>query len=186
VVIGAQSLAKELESTVEVHPHGVLGQPACLGNLPSRIAFDETKEEGLPIRLGKVVNRRDRFGRLERDIDRIAGGVSILELDFSRPPANLIGGPPARDRGNPAAERGGLAQRPDHRPCLQKDILREVCGRVIRHAREQDRVDEASKARVQLIERIPIAPLSRDDDRDVVGDGPVRRGSDQKGPLSVS
>ena len=52
---------------------------------------------------------------------------------------------------------------------MEEHLLGEIARRVGRNAREQDRVDEAAEAGVQLAKGIAISRLRRPDDRDVIG-----------------
>jgi hypothetical protein len=52
---------------------------------------------------------------------------------------------------------------------MEKHLLREIAGRVVRDTRQQDRVHESCEAGVKLAEGIAIPSLRGTDDRRVIG-----------------
>lgn len=163
-----QPLPKQLETAVQIHAHRFFRQSAERSDFASRAALDQAQEQRLAIGLGQVANRRQRLGRLVLLIRSAPGERTISELDFDRCPADEVDRVMARQRADPAAERGGFAKRRQVRPGAKEHFLRKIRGLVRRHPGKQDGVHEPAESRVELSERVAIAGLSRPDERNVV------------------
>lgn len=112
----------------------------------------------------QIANRGEGGGCVGSDIGPIGRCDGVGQLVVVAGAPMMIERPAPRDRANPAAERGRLAQLAHARPGVDEHVLDEVV-RVLRwHTRDQHAMHGARETLIQLAERAPVVGAGLDDE----------------------
>jgi hypothetical protein len=159
---------------MKIDAHGAVGEPGARGDFWAAHALDEAKNERIAVGVGKGVNGLENGvgfgggvggsgGRRRRMLGVLEGGIFAEFID-GLAAAVKVGGAVASDGGKPAGEFGNFAKREETREGLEEDVLDEIVDVRIGNAGEENAMNHAGVAGVELTEGGAIALLGGADE----------------------
>ena len=172
--VSLQPGAEHLHTAVQIHANRRRCESRALRNLRTGHTLYQPKRQRFSIGVGHRAKHGQDGQRLSPIFVR-PGGV-VFERHFVPPVlSQVIGRAIARDGGEPAAKRGGLAQAREPAERVDEHILNEIVHVAAMDAGQHDPVHHADVAVVEGRERTTIAGFRRFDERHRFVAGPHGR-----------
>ena len=159
---------------MKIDTHGAVGEAGARGDFWATQALDEAKNERIAVGVGKGVDGLEDgvgfgggvggSGGSGRRMLGVLEGGNFAEFIDGFAAAVKVGGAVASDGGEPAGEFGNFAKREETREGLEEDVLDEIVDVRIGNAGEENAMNHAGVAGVELAKGGAIALLGGADE----------------------